>query len=586
MIDLLSKFRKHEKTISEFIVSQIEYYYKSKCFEILKERVKTLQESNDLKPQSTQDNYFISQVVFPIVKERALIRRAVTSSNYRSNDLFTLNPLGATTAEQAAMAETVLNLNMANTFFKMKSLKPAINVASKFGSSVMYTYWRVQDQAEMRTTYDEQTGTYARVRSYKSQKNAVSDKINVTDYFQNPDISEPELSDYQGHYRTMRISELTVLLNDETYIKSNVKKAIEDLKKGVESKTRKDCNDEDLGKWYVKAAYFEGVITIPGNEDDFHRYRAQLIGNTIIRWSVDDYDKDLRSYTVLNFDKRDEYWWGHPDSEYVVAHENFLNTFLSLSADNALRSMQQYVFFRKDTISPADISNAESNNNFVPVDGKNTKLSDLLAPFQPGTLNLNPAQFITQMVNDSVQRMSTKVDLSRKSEAGGVQNNSTATAANIIANQSDVQESDLLENMDFCVSLIGLKSLIMLQQFLSDIFWIKPNAKEQQRPVDKWEILGDMSTLVNTTASKNKQNELLRMQNLATWLLNVLTNPQMQQAGYNVAPIVRDILQKAELPSVEEVIPKENEVQAVPGMTPSVPFLQQPQTGGTDNVQE
>src|SRR4030042_3181523 len=113
-----------------------------------------------------------------------------------------------------------------------------------------------------------------------------------------------------------------------------------------------------------------------------------------------------------------------------------MNSFLSMTADNALSSMRQYIFFGKDTIDPADIAASHRRNGFVPVDVQNYAVGNMVQSFQPGALNLNPAQFITQMVNDSIQKMSTKIDLSRQTDqGGGVQSNSTATAANIIANQ-------------------------------------------------------------------------------------------------------------------------------------------------------
>lgn len=573
MIDLIQRFEAKESEIGEYVKSRSEAYYTSDCFKILDRRMNDLQNSNDLKPAALRRNQWISNVVFPIVKERSLLRRAITAANYRAQDTFNLLGIGSTPQENAVHAELVLNLNMAHTFFKMKCLKPCINTASKFGTSITYTYWKDDDSEKLKTVHNPQTGEYERVRVSSNQKNAVSCEVNPRDYFQNPDIPEPDQSDFQGHYKRVHINELVALLEDESYIRENLVQAIEDLKKGTGLKTGRPWQDKDAGKWGTDILHWEGFIRIKGNEESEQKYCCEMIGKYVIKLSVDDYDEDISSYTVLNFDKRHEFWWGNSDSEYVVSHENFLNTFLSMSADNALRSMQQYVFYAKDTISPGDINNVYRNNGFIPVDVKNTNLSQMINPFQPGNLSLGPAQFITQMVNDSVQKMSTKIDLSRKSDTGGVQNNSTATAANILAGQSDVLESDLLENFDFGVSEIGRKSLILLQQFLTELFFVRPRPQDSEKPLYKYQILGDFDYQINSTASKSKQGEMLRMQNLATWLLNVMANPVMQQAGFNVVPMVKDILQKAEMPSLDEIIPSENAMQAAPGMIPSNPGM-------------
>jgi len=578
MIDLIQTFDKHEDKISGYVTDRVAGYYKSECYKLLSDRKKNLGLSNDLRPASTLNNSWISQVVFPIVKERSLLRRAITSANYRTTDIYTVESSGATPPENAADAELVLNLNMQHTQFKMNCLKPCINTASKYGTSVVYTYWKASENATVRTEYNPKTGMYERVRSYTQQKNACNEPVDILDYFQNPDIPAPESSDFQGHYKAANIGDLIPLLEDDTYICENVAKVIYEIKRGISGKSHREFSEKDMGEWRTEITYFEGTLPIKGNEDGTQRYRLQMVGKTIIRMSVDDYDHDMKSYTILNYDKRDEYWWGNSDSEYVVSHENFLNTFLSMSADNALKSMQNYIFFQKDTINPNDISRAYANQGFVQVDNKGQSLSGLISPYQPGAMNLGPSQFITQMVNDSIQKNSTKVDLSRKNDmGGGTQNNGTATAANIIAGQSDVLEADILENFDFGVAAIGLKNLGLLGQFLSEIFMARPRPQDVERVIEKYRILGEFYVKVNTNAMKNRQNELLRMQNLATWLLNVTSNPALAQAGYNVAPIVRDILQKAELPSVEDVIPKENEMQNAPGMVPSAQPMQQMQ---------
>lgn len=579
MIDLIQQFERKETEIAEYVRCRADAYYLSDCYKKLDRRITDLQNSNDLKPAVLRRNQWISNVVFPIVKERSLLRRAITAANYRASETFNLSGIGSTPQENAVHAELVLNLNLAHTFFKAKCLKPSINTASKFGSAVVYTYWKEDDSEKLKTVYNDQTGAYDRVRVPNNQKNAVNVEVNLRDYFQNPDVPDPEQSDFQGHFKRVHITELIRMQSDENYIAENLQKVIDDLKKGVIHNAGRPYKESDAGKWGTDILRWEGTIHIKGNEDGYHKYCCEMIGKTIIKFTVDDYDNDISSYTVLNFDKRHEFWWGNSDSEYVVSHENFLNTFLSMSADNALRSMMQYVFFNKETIDPSDINNVYRNNGFIPADVKNQRLSDMIMPFQPGNVNLTQGNFITQAVNDSIQKLSTKVDLSRRSDQGGVQNNSTATAANILSNQAEVLESDLIENFDYGVQEIGKKDLILLQQFLSELFYVRPRPQDAEKMLYKYQILGDFEYEVNSTASKNKQGEMLRMQNLATWMLNIMANPIMQQAGYNIVPMVNDILQKAELPSVDEIIPNEQSAMAAPGMVQSNP-MQAAGTGG------
>jgi hypothetical protein len=191
----------------------------------------------------------------------------------------------------------------------------------------------------------------------------------------------------------------------------------------------------------------------------------------------------------------------------------------------------------------------------------------LVSAFQPGKIDLNPAQFALNHVQQSIQQMGTKVDLARKSEEGGPQNK-TATAANIIAGQGDTLEADLLENFDFGVIRIGYLTTVMLQQFLPNLFFVRAKAREAEQEFKKFFILGDFDVDIQSTMQKNKAGELLRLQNLMTWWLNVSKNPVLQQAGVNILPLLKEIWNKADVPS-DEIMPDEQAQLGAPGMVPS-----------------
>jgi hypothetical protein len=142
MIDLIEQYEQHEKTVVKYITSRVNGYYDSDCYKLLDEKMKTMQGCADLQPMANKYNEWISNVNFPIVKERQLLRRAITNANYRAPEIFGCSPLGGTPFENAARAELVLNLNSNRIKFHQKVLWPATDNGSKFGTSVLYTYWK------------------------------------------------------------------------------------------------------------------------------------------------------------------------------------------------------------------------------------------------------------------------------------------------------------------------------------------------------------------------------------------------------------------------------------------------------------
>jgi hypothetical protein len=572
MIDLIAEFEKHEQSIAKYWKARVTGYYDSDCYKALDKKLRTMQDCADLIPAASKFNEWQSNVAFPIVKERMLLRRAIISANYRAPEIFMLSPLGGTPYENAARAQLVLNLNMMHTRFAELTLKPGIDTASKFGFFIAYTYWKRSGDRELRTIFNPETNLYGRQRVQAGYENAYTCQIRPRDYFQNPDIAEPEECDFQGHIRRVHVSDLVALSNDPAYIRENVQKVLEEARKGqvrgiASERSHDDYTKYDERRHYVDIYRVEGKINIVGNEEDGENYVTEMIGDTIIRLSREDYDRGIRSYTVTCIDRSSRYWFGVTDAEYVVTHENYLNTLLGMSLDNAMRSVQQYIFYDKKRVSSSDLQNIQRNNGLVGVDANDIPVSQLVNAFQPGRLDLNPTQLALNQVQQSIQQMGTKVDLSRKSEEGGL-NNKTATAANIIAGQGDILESDLLENFDFGVKRIGYRATVMLQQFLPELFYVRAKAREFEQEFQKYFILGDFDVDIQSTMQKNKAGELLRLQNLVTWWLNVSMNPQLQQAGVNILPLLKEIWNKADVSS-DEIMPDEQAQMGAPGMVPS-----------------
>jgi hypothetical protein len=561
MINLIEKFMDHEKAISSLVRKRISEYRLSDCYKLLDRRMNDLRMSADLKPSSLRRNEYISHVVFPLVNEQMRINSAITSANYRAKEIYNLSPLNETSEQNSRHAELVLNTNMAHSFFKMRALKPAIVNGALYGTSVMYTFWNEDERQKMGTIYDPQTGQYKRIMMPSNHKNSLNEMIDLRDYFQDHKCADPEKSTFQGHSRRVQLYELVRYIQNEAYIHDNLSKLIEDTKKGSVPKSNRTTNErpdmKERGKFEFEIDRYEGILPIKDNEEDETRYCIEIIGETIIRCSVDDYDDDISSYTIMNFIKRPEFWWGNSDCEYKLPHENFLNIMLSMTADNALRSMNQYVFYNGKSINMDDISNRDAMGGFIPVDSKGYPLQNLLFPYQPGAMNFDAVQYAVNAVNESSQKMGTRIDFS-KQNSGGTMTNKTAAAANILAQQGDILESDKLENFNYAVCEIGRKNLVMLQQFLSEIFYVPPAKAVPEQMVYKWMILGRFQYEVNSSLDKNKMNEMVRLQNLVTWLSNLLVNPQLQQAGYRLAPAVNDVIRRADLPSIDEIIPDEN----------------------------
>lgn len=544
----------------------------------------------------SERNNFQSKVAFPLVKERAMIREAIFSQNFRGDPLITVEPAGDTSVDNAHNIQDVLASNFKTTKFRSKAFRIIKKDCAEYGAAVCYTAWRESNKESMKTV-NTPLGPQRELKK-ATKRNAMNYAIHILDYFQDPNVPDPDDSSYQGHIERTSLAKLKAMYkaNPDVYIKENIEWAIKEAEKGaMEDKNYHDKYDgkkPNPGSFPIDKTVIYSTCNIRGNEDNENYYYAEIVGGKIIRFQDNPHDEDARMYATFTFYPRREYWWGNSDAEFVLPHEKFTNIVMGMKADQAMRALQSYVFHEKGTIDVADWNNRHKNGGFIGVDAKNNKpLSQLLYQWQPQDYSLQSTDSIMREVKESQQRLTPRPDFTRAATAGGIRN-ATATAAVILDEQGDVAEAHILENFMFGVKKVAENNIIMLQQRLGDTLAVRPSGTNEQKVMDKSEILGSFGYHVETALNKNKASELMRLQNLLTSIMNFKGSgdPAFQQL--DIVPIIKKILKNADIGDVEELMPPPPPQPPVgmggpmmPGMAPP-PNPAMPQGAEAGGVQE
>lgn len=565
MINLEENFKEHEKELTGFLLQQKNGYFKSKCFKRLQDRYYRLKASNDMQ---FKDSAYASKVIFPIVKERTLIRIAILSQNFRGEPIITVEPAGATPTDNAKNAQELLNANFKSTNFRGKAFRIIKEDCAQYGAAVCYSAWQESKKESMKTVDTPLGPDRKRVPSVK--KNCLNNAVHILDYFQNPDIADPDDSEYQGHIERINLSKMKVLAQQapEMYIKENMIELLKQAhKQAMEDKdhhSEADKLDNNPQSFPIDRVVMYSTCNIKGNEDNENYYYIEMIGDKIIRIQENPHDDDLRPYATFTFYPRREYWWGNSDAEFVLPHERFTNHLMSMKADAAMRALQSYIFYEKGAIDTADWNNRHKNGGMIGVDSKNNKaLSQLLYQVQPQDYSLQGTDAMMREIKESQQRLTPRPDFTRASTQGGLRN-STATAAQILDEQGDVAEAQILENFMFGVKRVGHNNMVIMTQRLGDVFAIRPNMNESQRILDKSQIMGQYNYFVETSLNKNKASELMRLQNMLTAIMNFKGSGDPAFQNLDVVPLVRKILKNADIGDVDEYIMATPPATAVP----------------------
>lgn len=588
--DLVDNFPKYEKALTSLLEDQRNSYYDHDCYKKLKNRYLRLKDSNDMNfntstrhrnKNSTRNNWQ-SKVAFPLVKERTMTRESIFRQNYRAAPLFSLEAIGRTAPETAVNAQEVLNQNLKSTKFKAKCFNKLTKDCSEYGAAVNYTVWH-ESRKEVMQTVKTQLGVNREMKPIV-KKNALNRAIHILDYFQNPTIADPDDSEYIGHIERLNLAKFKGMMRmaEDVYIKKNVEWVIKQAEMGALNDknyhTKYDQENKNERKFSLDRVVFYSTCNIKGNEDNENYYYIEMVAGKIVRFQPNPHDFDMRPYAALTFFPRREYWWGNSDGEFVLPHERYTNLIMSMKADNALRSLQQYFFYQKGSIDVADWNNRHKNGGMIGVDTKgNTALNNLLYQTQPQDFSLQSTDSIMREVKENQQRLTPRPDFTRSATQGGLKN-TTATAAALLEEQGDVQEAKILEDFNFGMEKIAENNTIMLQQRLADKFEIRPNATEAQKVLSKEEIIGSFQYNVQTSLNKNKASELLRIQNILTALMNFKgsQDPAFQQI--DLVPIIKKVLKAADVGDVDDLMPTPQQ-PAVPGAVPSSPMIGQEQAG-------
>jgi len=531
--------------------------------------------------RNSAQNHFLGQLDYALVKEQMLVRRSIFTGNFRGDPLFSLNAIGNTPDENAINMQDLLESNNEQTKFRPNVFIPGVNQMIKTGTAVTYTEYYQNQERAWRTIADPAYGSKREFGVVKNTKNAMSYPIDVRNYFQNPNVVSEDDSDFRGHIERWKFSKLLnrIKSNPDMYIKENVEKVIKAIKQDhgflkdkdyIDPQGRQTLNDYDkIAINDVRRMQIQ--IHLEGNEDDPTYYYVEMVGDWIIRFQDNPYDMNMNQYTIWLCEPRTDYFWGNTPAEYSVKNEDTLNLLLGLSTENALEGMKRYIFFNKNAISPG-LFNRAAHNGKIPVDvNQDVNLNNLIWQYQPQDTALPAIQEAYSKIMENNQRVTTTPNLNRAPSQGGP-SNKTAYAADIMASVGNAQDADSLEKFSTCLVRTAEKEIIILGQHLGN--WgpvlIRPIQKQSIREVHKSQIVGDYQIYIDTALQKTDQNELIRYQNIITWLSNVA---QTGAVTPNLEPLVRQVLKMGKTVHVDKVLPEQMAQPTQQGQLPGIPEL-------------
>lgn len=594
MIDFVKEFAKYEKKLSIYIDDRISYSRDSECYNQLDKRIKILNASWDMRSGDidTLGRFnFKAQISYGLVKQEQLAKRAVFSNNFRAEPLFTPKAIGNTPDDNAINMRDLIMSNNQQTHFRHKVLMPGNGGVAKIGVQVVFTEYCNDKTMGWRTVADPILGSKRTYGPVKDTHNAVSYLIpDPRNYIQDPCVTESDESTYRGHFERWSLASLVnrVRQNPDLYIRENVEQVIRKyVKDGYKSEFYFEGGQtgNDYGKTILNDV-FRGQFQfqLDGNEDDSTYYYIEKIGDITIRFQDNPYDMNMNHYTVLTCERRDEFFWGNCSAEYKLTNENNLNLLLSLDLDNAIESMRRYVMFNTGAISMEEFRRA-SHDGIIGIENTPTDvpIQNLFHTYQiPDSSGQTVGNTYARMMQNS-QEFSSSPDINRPQTMGGP-TNKTLGAAQLATETGNIKDADILERLSFCWASVGDKISTIMQQFMGNFgpILVRPGMAESMREITKEQLTGNYCFEMDTALQQNYMGEILRYQNIVTWLQNLINGGA--QLPRNIYPFVEQTLKMGKFLKVDEYLDQSQQQIAAPGMVPTAPQTGMETAGAAQEV--
>jgi len=555
---LVEEFRAKERDIVALVIDQKDDYFASDCWKILKRRMKRLDDSVDLRFNTTaKQNDFKSKICMPLVREKFKIFTGMVHAAFRSEPLVTILPDADTTYLNAAVAQKTFDQNLRRTEYRNNVWREIVIYLGRYGVAVSPMRYRRSTSGSCERTVDGPFGIEVK-KENTCRHNVWNYACNPLNYFQNKSIVNPKNSDYQGYIERVPLS---VLINEYRGGVNVIRDNLEDVISRAMNESVNDARFFQYGRatdWYrvgVDVTYRWGRLPVEGHEGDERCYYLEMVGDKIIRFGTNPNDNDLIPISIYRADTRLDYWWGNTPIENSVPMENFLNLILGLRADQAMQAAERFLFYDASAgIDPADLNNRKQNGGYVRYNNKGQlRAQDIFYEYQPREYSAASIEPIIREAKEADQRLSFDTDYTRRAVQGGPQN-STATAAVIMDARGNTLKSELLEGISFGLVDMARGNVTILQRMLPDYFKLYERGVEPIT-VYKGHLLGTYDYKIQTALTKN---EAIQMQNLVNFLTQManLRNVAPDLAQMRLLPVAKELTQKYGLDvDIEEIFP-------------------------------
>ena len=538
---------KYKQAIVKHCLDRYNTYMNHDVHKSLMNRIKLIDDAIDRNFK--ENEAFIAEVAPPVVERDYRDTSAFLEKYFENDPITSFRPIGATPKANADNIQSLVHCNYITTRFRDDCLAHMFDNLARYGTAICFSQFNANyNGVGLETAYSE-GGLTPYPRLPITGKNAVVNfSIHPANYFQDATANSVGRGSFKGFIDQWYIADLFKYLNNDLYNQDELKKAIDECKKGQKEEFwfgnehggDNQCDIRDFTRASCNPLRLWTYLRIEGNEDDNTIYYVEILNRHIIRCHPNDLDYNIIPLETGVYYPRPKTWWGNSNLEMKMAFQNLKNWLINAKVEDVMKASDRIILARRGSgLDVADINNRHQYGGFVFTD-TTEPLNNLMFPVNFQSSNQRDYDWLNREINQMIQESSPAVNLMNRYNEGGM-NNNTLGAAQMQAGMGEIMLSFPMKKVASLLNRVSEINARLLIQFFGDVINIRTSPQQDPQQLMKKEFLGEWACENKSTIFVNEQRDKIDKANAINQIINWSASVMGQKfQAINLDPFLRD----------------------------------------------
>jgi hypothetical protein len=468
---------------------------------------------------------FISDITPQTIRKAYVEFKALIKKFLETDPLFSPKQGSMLNSQQEHIVTKLINDNLEKTSFRERCLLWTIDHIVRYGTAATYSYATTDYNANgLMTVKSDFEGEYE--QQYKQGEPAiVSVPIHPLNVIIDPRTNFMVEPDFLGFIGDISIADLSVLIDNDSYIQKNLKEVFEACKKGLPDEHwygGPTSERKDFSTGHSNITRLWTRLPLEGNEADTSWYAIEIVGKKIIRIDENILDDNVIPLAIMRILPRQFTWYGNSPLIDKICIQNLQYWIINTSVESVARLMDRLILYRTGSLDVEAINSRGQTGGLIPYAGQLELQNLIYAPDLP-SVGISESKQLTELARREDQDSSAMPNFNPQAEGGPT--NKTLGGAQMMASIGEMKMSSMVDDLVVGLKDIAKQHLVLMRNIVTG---------------NKDTILGNIQFSCKVSNVFNYIREAIDSQNRLSQLINFRATKIEEFNAVNIDAYIED----------------------------------------------